>query len=247
MFYNLDKYQLVIPFHLISIAILNFVFKKLFTKEANHKILVKSNNVVHDDLARGNIKIVDTDHVQEAICLALEEPLHKLLDKWSCRLGTLQSKQALRIKSEIKSIRMQMTFEESINILSPDSPRPAFTNSIPSNIKEHLFRLLFYIFCLQKNIFFGWNENNFFTNQIFRKFDIHWIFYKTNSITKIGTSQNSFYYRKSEVTSFGLWQNSRFKVFVKKETNIKTLRDEIEAMDTLFLEYINLNSKAKNL
>lgn len=246
MFYNLDKYQLVIPFHLISIAILDFVFKKLFTKEANHKILVKSNNVVHDDLARGNIKIVDTDHVQEAICLALEEPLHKLLDKWSCRLGTLQSKQALRIKSEIKSIRKQMTFEESIKILSPDLPRPAFTNSIPSNIKEHLLRLLFYIFCLQKTIFLDETKTffllTFVVNLIFITF-----FYKTNSITKIGTSQNSFCYSKSEVTSFGLWENSRFKVFVKKETKIKTLRDEIEAMDTLFLRIHKLEIESKKL
>lgn len=117
---------------------MNFVFKKLSTKEENHMILVKSNNVGHDDLASGNIKIVDTDHVQEAICLALEEPLYNLLDKWSRRLETFPSKQALRIISEINSIRKQMTFEESVKI--PDSPRSAFTNSIPCNIKEHLFR-----------------------------------------------------------------------------------------------------------
>ena len=135
---------------MISIAMLNFVFKNIITKEANRKILVKSNNAAYDDLARGNIKIVDTEHVQEAICLVLEEPLRNLLDNWLQRLEALQSKQTFRIISEIKSIQKQMTFGESVKTLAPLS---AFTSSIPYSVKEHLFRLLFYLFLIQKTAF----------------------------------------------------------------------------------------------
>ena len=49
-----------------------------------------------------------------------------------------------------------------------------------------------------------------------------------------------FFYRKADVTSFGLWQDFVFKVFVKKGTDKDELQDEIKTVDKTFFETYQL-------
>lgn len=48
------------------------------------------------------------------------------------------------------------------------------------------------------------------------------------------------FYRSSDVNSFGIWNNSSIKVFVKKTTNVKELKHRIKKLNKTFFKKYNL-------
>lgn len=52
--------------------------------------------------------------------------------------------------------------------------------------------------------------------------------------------QITFVYRRPDVSSFGIWRNSLFKVFVKKTINVDELEHELKELDHVFFRKYNL-------
>lgn len=51
--------------------------------------------------------------------------------------------------------------------------------------------------------------------------------------------------RRSDVSSFGLWKNLSFKVYVKKTTNVKELKDELIILNKNFFQHYHLEIEKK--
>ena len=111
-------------------------------EDACHKIIVTSNNACSSE----KIVVVPIHRLQEAITECLEEPLHRLLEKWEENLKEISPiNQRNRILSEIVIIRKQMMFEE--NKEEPEANASlANATIVPSIVKEYLFRLFFFNF-----------------------------------------------------------------------------------------------------
>ena len=123
---------------------LHFLFFKFYSnKEAKHKILVKSNNAGRETLSIDNVITVEKDQVQEALTSCLEEPLQFLLDNWWEGIKRMhQTKQTQHVISEIESIRKQMLFEDTKEVIESDDPNSTSKNIVPGTIKEYLYRLV---------------------------------------------------------------------------------------------------------
>ena len=81
--------------------------------------------------------IVDKDHVRQAIISCLEDPICRLLDKWTQQFETVSpTKHTARIIKEIRNVRKQMRFEE---VISPESSSIGVSRIVPENVKDHLF------------------------------------------------------------------------------------------------------------
>nr|XP_022304803.1 uncharacterized protein LOC111111906 isoform X2 [Crassostrea virginica] len=167
---------------------LSSAIESLRPEDACHKIIVTSNNACSSE----KIVVVPIHRLQEAITECLEEPLHRLLEKWEENLKEISPiKQRNRILSEIVIIRKQMMFEE--NKEEPEANASlANATIVPSIVKEYLFS-------------------------------------------------------NPDVTSFGIWQHSSFKVFVKKATDKEILRKEIEALNEEFFKIYTLKIENKRI
>ena len=82
--------------------------------------------------------IVDKGHAKQANIFCLEDPIYRVLDKWTQKFETApQTKHTVRFIQEIKNIRKQMKFEE---VIAPASSSLGYENIVPENVKEYLFR-----------------------------------------------------------------------------------------------------------
>ena len=87
---------------------------------------------------KSGIIIVHKDHVLQAIISCLEDPISRVLDKWTQKFETApQTKHTIRIIQEIRNIRKQMKFEE---VIAPEYSSLGYEHIVPENVKEYLFR-----------------------------------------------------------------------------------------------------------
>ncbi|XP_022303457.2 uncharacterized protein LOC111111019 isoform X2 [Crassostrea virginica] len=112
-------------------------FEHLSLKESCHKILVKPKSVPEKTPEKNSMVIVDEDHVRQAIISCLEDPISRVLDKWTQKFETApQTKHTVRIIKEIRNIRKQMKFEE---VIAPESSSHGYEHIVPENVKDYLF------------------------------------------------------------------------------------------------------------
>lgn len=165
---------------------------------ACHRILIKSDEI-YDDTKEEDVNIIiieqNKEQIKKSITSCLEEPLHRMLEKW---LEYLKNYGSSRIASgsisEIEAIREQMAFDESKMAVAQYSalPRICAKSIVPEDVKNYLFG-------------------------------------------------------RSDVNSFGIWNNSSLKIFVQKKTNVKQLKDELLEINPTFFEKYHLEIEERKL
>lgn len=167
----------------------------LLQERACHKIFITSNTLCDktdedEDVDDNSIISVgqDKDQIEEIITSCLEEPLDKILQKWSEDLERACSlEDASDIIAEIGAIRKKLVFTNGKDTGLPNTDTGRI---VPGNVKDYLLR-------------------------------------------------------RSDVNSFGIWGKSVFKVFVKKTTNVKELKDELLMLNKSFFKKYHLEIEVK--
>lgn len=67
----------------------------------------------------------------------------------------------------------------------------------------------------------------------------------TSTETVVPGNVKDYLFGRSDVNSFGLWSNSSFRVFVKKATNLKELKDELIMLNKTFFQKYQLEIEIK--
>lgn len=122
----------------------NSMLKKnaLRQERACHKIFIRSDcDKTDDDKDEDENFIIsvgqDKDQIEEIITSCLEEPLHRMLQKWSEDLKRdIFSENASDIFAEIEAIRKKLVFTNSKDT---DVPIAGKKPIVPDNVKDYLF------------------------------------------------------------------------------------------------------------
>lgn len=119
-----------------------FVLQLLKGNDACHKIFVKSREVSRDWSAKEkDIEIIDYEHVLEAITSCLEDPLHRMLDKWIKQIReTGSTRETVWMILEMENIQKQMTFKKPEQNADSLSATLGFAENVPRDVKEYLAR-----------------------------------------------------------------------------------------------------------
>lgn len=111
-------------------------------ERACHKIFIKSDtscDKTDEDKDEDEIISVgqDKNQIEEIITSCLEEPLHKMLQKWSEDLKSVCFREnASDIIVEIEAIRKKLVFTKSKDT---DAPIAGTESIVPGNVKDYLF------------------------------------------------------------------------------------------------------------
>lgn len=107
--------------------------------------MIKSDKI-YDDTKEEDVNIIiieqNKEQIKKSITSCLEEPLHRMLEKW---LEYLKNYGSSRIASgsisEIEAIREQMAFDESKMAVASYSalPRICAKSIVPEDVKKYLF------------------------------------------------------------------------------------------------------------
>nr|XP_022303508.1 uncharacterized protein LOC111111056 isoform X2 [Crassostrea virginica]XP_022303509.1 uncharacterized protein LOC111111056 isoform X2 [Crassostrea virginica] len=110
--------------------------------DACHKFFVKSREVSRDWSAKEkDIEIIDYEHVLEAITSCLEDPLHRMLDKWIKQIReTGSTRETVWMILEMENIQKQMTFKKPEQNADSLSATLGFAENVPRDVKEYLAR-----------------------------------------------------------------------------------------------------------
>lgn len=177
---------------------LKSVLEIVFRISARHRIIVKSDTICDETDETNNSIIIVSNNKQkivETITTFLEEPFHKISQKWLEDLtiegGSTES--AHGIIAEIEAIQRHIFFgvRETVAAFSV-LKRSGSQSIVPDNVKEYLYGL-------------------------------------------------------SDVNAFGIWLNSSLKVFVKKNTDEKKMKQELMKINKTFFEKFQLKIEEKKL
>lgn len=177
---------------------LHSVIKIAHQTSARHRIIIKSDTVCDETNETDDSNIIVSENKQtilETIITCLEEPFHKILQKWLKDLTTEESlsESAYDIIVEIEAIRKHLVFDVHENAEAVSVSKRSDPNSIiPDNVKKYLFEL-------------------------------------------------------SDVNSFGIWRNSSLKIFVKKNTDEKKMKEELMRINKGFLKKFQLEIEERKL
>lgn len=112
---------------------------------ARHRIIIKSDTVCDETNETYDSNIIVSENKQtilETIITCLEEPFHKILQKWLKDLTTEESlsESAYDIIVEIEAIRKHLVFDVHENAEAVSVSKRSDPNSIiPDNVKKYLF------------------------------------------------------------------------------------------------------------
>lgn len=120
-------------------------------EKASHKIFIRSNTFCdnkEEDEDRDDKSIIsvgqDKDEIEEIITSCLEEPLHEMLQKWSEDLKRVCfTENASDVIAEIEALRNKLLPTIS---KKTDVPCTGTGTIVPENVKDYLFRLIFFLF-----------------------------------------------------------------------------------------------------
>lgn len=92
----------------------------------------------------------DKDQIQDIITSCLEEPLHEMLQKWSEDLKRVCfTENASDVIAEIEALRNKLLPTIS---KKTDVPCTGTGTIVPDNVKDYLFRLIFFLFFSSFNV-----------------------------------------------------------------------------------------------
>lgn len=177
---------------------LQSVIKIAHQTSARHRIIIKSDTVCDESNETYDSIIIVSENKQtilETIITCLEEPFHKILQKWlkDLTIEKTLSESAYDITVEIEAIHKHLVFDVHENAKAVSVLKRSGSKSIvPDNVKKYLFEL-------------------------------------------------------SDVNSFGIWRNSSLKIFVKKNTDEKKMKEELMKINKSFLEKFQLEIEERKL
>lgn len=124
---------------------------------ACHKIFIKSDSSCdktdEDKDEDENLMISvgpDKNQIEEIITSCLEEPLHEMLQKWSEDLKRVCfTENASDVIAEIEALRNKLLPTIS---KKTDVPCTGTGTIVPDNVKDYLFRLIFFLFFSSFNV-----------------------------------------------------------------------------------------------
>lgn len=100
---------------------------------------------IYDDTKEEDVNIIiieqNKEHIKKSITSCLEEPLHRMLEKWLEYLKNYGSSRTVSGSiSEIEAIREQMAFDESKMAVGASAlPRICAKSIVPEDVKNYLF------------------------------------------------------------------------------------------------------------